>query len=271
MQIKEKVMVITGGSSGIGKATADVFSAKGFVVYELSRHGEDRGAVNHIACDVTDADQIQAALEKIWAACGRIDVILSNAGYGIAGSVEFTTLEDLHRQFDVNWFGAVRFIQLAIPYLRRSGGGRIGITSSVAAVTPIPFQTFYTCTKAALNALVLGLNNELKPFHIQVFALMPGDTKTGFTGQRQTSTQAEEAAVYGGVIQKSIAKMAADEAKGGSVLPLARCLYRLCTQKRKPKPLRGFGAGYRFLLFLAKLLPARLMNWVLYHLYAKSD
>jgi NAD(P)-dependent dehydrogenase (short-subunit alcohol dehydrogenase family) len=266
---KRKVVLISGGSGGIGRATANQFADLGFITYEVSRSGTDRPGIKHITGDVTVKEDMERAVAMVMAEAGRLDIAISNAGYGIAGPIETTSESDVKMQFDVNFFGAVHFIQAALPALRTSGGGRILVTSSVAAVTPIPFQSFYTCTKASLNQLVLCLNNELKPFNIQCVALMPGDTCTTFTDHR-CLTVAEEDPIYGNRAINSIRKMENDERCGSDVEPLARRIVKLTTQKRTPKPVQGFGPGYRTLLFLAKILPVRLMNGILYKLYAKS-
>ncbi|HHX36805.1 MAG TPA: SDR family NAD(P)-dependent oxidoreductase [Clostridiaceae bacterium] len=266
---EHRVVLISGGSGGIGRATADMFAALGHPTFEVSRSGVNRPGVTHITGDVTIKEDMERAVHTVMEQAGRLDIVFSNAGYGIAGPIETTSEADLKGQFDVNLFGAVYFIQAAIPALRASGGGRILVTSSVAAVTPIPFQSFYTCTKASLNQLVLCLNNELKPFNISCVALMPGDTCTPFTDHRRL-TVTEDDPVYGNRAIQSIRKMENDERCGSDVSHLAKRIVKLATQKHKPKPLQGFGAGYRTLLFLTKILPTRLMNAILYKLYASD-
>lgn len=260
------VLLITGGSSGIGKVTCEVFAQHGYTVYEISRRGSDRPGIIHLTGDVTKPSDMIGAVETLWSREGRLDVVISNAGFGISGPVELTSPEDVYRQFDVNVFGSVNLIRAVIPALRASGGGRLLCTSSVAAVTPIPFQSFYTCTKACVNQLVLALNNELRPFNISCAAVMPGDISTGFTDHRCKTEGGTD--IYGKIAAESVAKMEKDERSGGSPLPLANRFYKLATQKRRPKPLSGSGAVYRILLVLAKLLPARFMNYILWKMYA---
>ena len=150
-------LVITGGSSGIGKATAQLFSEKGWQVFELSRSGQSTDSIRHITCDVTRPEETRAAVRDIIDQVGHIDVFISNAGYGISGAIEFTTSEDAHRQFEVNFFGALNSVQAVLPYMRERKAGRIIFTSSVAAVLSIPYQSFYSASKAAINALALAL------------------------------------------------------------------------------------------------------------------
>lgn len=267
--IEQPVVLISGGSSGIGFATAKSFADKGYRVFELSRRKIIQPNVTHIPGDVTKLSDLKEAVNQIMAECGKLNIVICNAGFGISGPIELTSVEDMKVQFDVNFFGTVNLIQAAIPALRESGGGRILCVSSVAAVMPIPYQSFYTCTKASINQLVLALNNELRPFNIQAIALMPGDTKTSFTDMRIKSEQSQECLdIYGDVACNSITKMENDERMGNAVEPLAERIVKLTTQKHTPKPVQGFGFMYRAALGLAKIFPTRLINYILYKIYA---
>lgn len=131
-------VVITGGSSGIGKATAELFAEKGWRVFEWSRSGKSTEAITHISCDVTKPEETKEAARQVIDQAGQIDVFISNAGYGISGAIEFTTSEDAHRQMEVNFFGALNSVQAVLPYMRERKAGRIIFTSSVAAILSIP-------------------------------------------------------------------------------------------------------------------------------------
>jgi len=253
-----KTLVITGGSSGIGLATAELFASRGWQVFSLSRHGADRPGIRHIACDVTDETSVQAAVREVMRHTDRIDTAVSNAGFGISGPVEFTQMDDARRQFDVNFFGAVRFVQAVLPVMRAQKGGTILFTSSVAAVLSVPYQSFYSASKAAVNALALALANEVRPFGVRVSCLMPGDVATGFTAARSKSE-----AGYGvyARAEKAIATMEKDEKGGMAATEMARCLWRMAN-KRRPAPLYVGGTVYKILCFLDRLLPKRIVNWI---------
>mgnify|MGYP000939925263 FL=1 len=148
-----KVAAITGASSGIGRETAKYFQRKGWKVYNLSRRPSGEPGIIHIAADVTDEAEIEKAFALIHAESGGLDLLINNAGFGISGAVEFTELKDAKRQFDVNFFGTLSCIKAALPLLKESRG-RILCISSAAAVFAIPFQSFYSATKAAINILV---------------------------------------------------------------------------------------------------------------------
>lgn len=258
-----KTVVITGGSSGIGRATAEWFAERGWRVFEWSRSGTSTNQVTHICCDVTDPEQTRAAARQVLEQTGAIDVLISNAGYGISGAIEFTTPEDAHRQMDVNFFGALNSVQAVLPHMRERKAGRIIFTSSVAAVLSIPYQSFYSASKAAINALALALQNEVRAFGIHVSVLMPGDVSTGFTTARKKSELGIDA--YGN-IRKAVAAMEKDEQGGMSPRQMAAILYRIAT-RRCPAPQYIGGGQYKIFCLLDRLLPKRFVNWVVGKLY----
>ena len=256
-------VVITGGSSGIGKAAAELFARKGWRVFEWSRSGQTTDTVTHIPCDVTKPEETQAAARQVLAQAGRVDVLIANAGYGISGAIEFTSAEDAHRQMEVNFFGALNSVQAVLPAMREQDSGRIIFTSSVAAVLSIPYQSFYSASKAAVNALALALQNEVRAFGIKVSVLMPGDVATGFTAARKKSESGMD--TYGG-IRRAVAAMEKDEQNGMSPARMAAELYRIATC-RYPAPQYVGGAQYRLFCLLDRILPKRLVNWIVGRLY----
>lgn len=259
----ERIVVITGASQGIGKAAAAAFCENGDRVFNLSRRDPNDPHATHIPCDVTDEMQCKAAIDAVIADAGRIDVLVLNAGFGISGPVETTAIEAMQKQFDVCLFGAVRVLKPALPYLRESKG-TVLFTSSVAAVTPIPYQAFYSACKASINSLVMTLRNEWKGTGVRVAAVLPGDVRTGFTAAREKSP--EDAALYPNAA-RSVAKMEHDEQHGMPPERIAARFVRLSKQKQ-PKPFCSVGFAYSAVLVLMKLLPARLADWVLGKLYA---
>lgn len=259
----QPVVIITGASSGIGRATALLFAEKGYCVYDLSRTGQTSRSITHIACDVTNADNVQQAVATVISQVGRVDVLISNAGYGISGAVEFTDMRDAERQFDVNFFGAVNVVQVVLPYMREQKAGRIIFTSSVAAVYAIPYQAFYSASKAAINSFCLALRNEVSSFGIHVSALMPGDIHTGFTVARMKSNAGEDVYLHQA---KAIRQMEQDEQHGMSAQYIANQLYHI-SQKHCPAPLYTAGWQYKCLVFLNRLLPVRIVNKIVGMMY----
>ena len=152
-----------------------------------------------------------------------------------------------------------------IPQMRGQGGGRILNVSSFAALTPIPFQIWYSVSKAGINSYTMALANELRPFGISAAAIMPGDTKTGFTDVRRKCPEGDD--VYKGVISRSVAKMEKDE-RGGMSPDFAGRLVARLAEKKRIAPLYTVGFGYKCLALLFKLLPATLSNRILGMMYA---
>ena len=260
-----KIAVVTGGTSGIGKETALYLAKNGCTVYELSRRAEGVAGLHHISADVTDETSVRRAVEQIVQEAGRIDILVNNAGFGISGAVEFTDTEEAKRQFDVNFFGMVRMNRAVIAVMRKQGGGRIVNLSSVAAPVPIPFQTYYAASKAAINSYTMALANELRPFGITVGAVMPWDIHTGFTAARHKVGQGDE--IYGGRISRSVKRMEHDEQTGMDPAKAGAFVGRVAL-KTGHKPLYTIGFAYQCAVFLTKILPARVLNWLIGKIYA---
>ena len=263
MASEQRIVVITGASQGIGKAAAAAFSHNGDRVFDLSRHDPKDDHATFVPCDVTDEAQCKRAIETVLREAGRIDVLLLNAGFGISGPIETTAIEAAQKQFDVCLFGAIRVLKPALPALRISRG-TVLFTSSVAAVTPIPYQAFYSAAKAAINSVVMTLRNELKGTGIRVAAVLPGDVKTGFTAAREKN--AVNLKLYPNEV-RSVSKMEHDEQHGMSPERIAKRFVQL-SEKKHPKPFCSVGFLYSAVTVLVKILPARLANAILGKVYA---
>ena len=259
--------MITGGTSGIGLETAKALADQGCRVYEFSRRdGGTDPRIVHLQADVTDESQCQAAVAEIVRREGRIDVLINNAGFGISGAIEFTDTADAQRQFDVNFFGMVRMNKAVLPVMRRQGGGRILSMSSVAAPIAIPFQAYYSASKAAVRTYMLALAPEVRPFGIETCAIMPGDIATGFTAARKKNPAGDD--VYDGRIGRSVAVMEHDEQTGIPASEAGAFVAKKALQKRLPL-LCTLGGKYKVFVFLTRLLPTRLMTWIVGQIYAK--
>ena len=249
-------LVISGGSSGIGKATATLFAERGWRVFELSRHGVSKDGIKHVDCDVTNEESTRQAIDEVLKQTKTIDVVISNAGFGISGAVEFTAIRDAQKQMDVNFMGAVRLTQAVLPQLREQRFGRIIYTSSVAAVLAVPYQSFYSASKAAINAMALA--NEVRAFGITVSVMMPGDVSTGFTDAREKSVAGEE--VYKSA-NKAVSAMEKDERGGMQPIQMAKLFWHIANC-RCPKPQYVGGFVYGVFCFLDRILPKRFVNWI---------
>lgn len=256
-----KTIVITGASKGIGRATAKVFLDNSWQVICLSRTPCNLMGVWNIPCDITDSASIEEAFKSI----NHIDVLFNNAGFGISGAVEFTEKAEVVKQFDLNFASHVEVTKAALPLLKESHG-KIIFTSSAASIFSIPFQSFYSATKASVEILVGALRNELKPFGVQVGCVRLGDIKTEFTANREKSYVGDD--VYGGQIERSVAVMEHDEQNGMDPSAVGKVVYRLACAKWIPA-VRTIGLQYQALSLLAKLLPTSFVNWAVGKLYLK--
>lgn len=261
----EKICVITGGTSGIGKCTAEAMVKKGYTVYELSRREAGNPGMYHIPTDVTDPEACQRAIDAVYSQAGRIDVMINNAGFGISGAIEFTPIEQAKRQLDVNFFGMVNMNRAVLPVMRQQGGGRIVNMSSVAAPIAIPFQAYYSASKAAVRTYSLALASEVRPFGIEVCVIMPGDIATGFTSARRKSCDGDD--VYHGRIARSVAVMEHDEQTGMTAEFAGQFVARCSTQKRA-KLICTMGHKYALFVFLMRILPIGLTTRIVGRIYA---
>ena len=263
MKKDSKVVVITGASSGIGLATATFLAKKGYKVYGISRREFFTPDFIHISQDVTDVEKMSQIFSDIQSREGHIDALVNNAGMGISGAVEYLKQEEVEKIFAVNTKAVIMLCSVIVKYLRRTKGKIINI-SSVAAPISIPFQSCYSATKASIEAFSLALSNELRSQKIKVCCVRPGDTKTGFT-QNRLKTDVENE-IYGDKITKSVKKMEKDEQNGKSPITVAKVVYKVLKRKNPPPNVTG-GFGYKFLCLLAKLLPSRLVNFIVGKLY----
>lgn len=259
-----KVVIITGASSGIGLATAKYLSQKGCNVYAVSRTKVFDKDIKSIQADVTDFEKLKSAYQDIYEIEGRIDVLINNAGMGISGSIEDTDPKDAAYLMDVNFMGVFHSTKAALPLLRAGGQGKIINISSVAGRLSVPFQSFYSSSKAAVNAFSEALHNEVSPYGIQVTSVMPGDIKTGFTKNRQKIE--ESTTVYQSRVQKSVGVMEKDEHNGMEPEYAAKIIYRLVKKKRMPL-YKTIGFKYKIFVLLHKFLPAKFANNIVGSIY----
>jgi len=180
-----KIILITGASSGIGKATALKLLERGHTVYGAGRHVkrmddlEESGGYA-LQMDVTDEKSVEKAVAQVIKEQGRIDVVFNNAGYGVYGTIEDLPMEDIKGQFDVNVFGQARVLKAVLPHMRRQKSGLIINMSSVVGQVSLAISGWYAATKHAVEAMSDALRQEVKHLGINVIIIEPGAVKTGF-------------------------------------------------------------------------------------------
>ncbi len=263
----KKVVLITGASSGIGLATAKLAAAAGHVVYGTSRSIKSVEGIRMLKMDVCQDSEVDAGIGQIMREQGRLDVLIGNAGSGIAGSVEDTGIDEAKSQFEVNYFGALRVLCKVLPIMRRQGSGSIVTVSSVAGMLAIPFQSGYSATKFALESTLEALRSEVAPFGIRVSLVEPGDTRTGFTGARTLTVAAQSNKAYAERLTRSVKRMAHDEQHGATPEKVARVICRVAFSKYPPVR-TAVGLDYKLILLMKRLLPDRLLVHVLRMMYA---
>ena len=263
---KPFVILVTGASQGIGLTIAERFAKDGYTVIGVARRTTKHASgVDMQVMDVSQPETIQQTLTYIKKTYGRLDALINNAGFGIAGALEETPPEAIQQLFDVNVFGLLNVSKACLPLLKASRGIILNI-GSVAGDFTIPFQTVYSMSKASVASLSEGLRQELKPFGIRVVNIKPGDTKSNFSASRQRYQSANS--VYEKRLTRSIAVMAKDEANGlppDSVFKVCRRLIH----KTHPPVSVTVGISYQLLQLLKRLLPERFVQWLLYRMYGR--
>lgn len=255
-EIVKKIAIVTGASGGIGLCTAKKLVDAGYKVYGISRRVCDNG-FECISADVRDYENTARIFREIYEREGRIDLLINNAGIGVAGAIEETSAKNVQDSVDVNLTAVCVLCSQVIHYLKE--GAKIINISSVGGVIPLPFQAVYSATKAGVEIFSRAIANELKPRKIKVCAVLPGDTKTGFTAARVCEGTSERA-------KRSVGKMAHDEQHGKSPEDVAKIIVKLA--KRKNPPLRvSVGGVSKLEVFLTRLCSVKFINGIVSKLY----
>jgi len=174
---------VTGASAGIGEAAARALAGAGFTVYGTSRRaaaGEERGGVVFLPLDVTDDESVAGVVRGVRERSGRMGVLVNNAGVGVAGAAEESSIEQARALFETNVFGAIRMTRAVLPHMREQGSGRIINVSSVLGFLPAPFMALYAATKHAIEGYSESLDHEVRDHGVRVLLVEPGYTKTSF-------------------------------------------------------------------------------------------
>lgn len=225
------VVLITGITSGFGKAIAETLNARGHKVYGTHRKEvQPMQGITYIKADVSNDRDCAEAVRRVVDAEGTIDVFINNAGMGIAGPLEFNTLEEAWQQMDVNWMGMVRFLHYVVPVMRRQGYGKILCISSIGGLIGLPYQGLYSASKFAIEGYCEALRLELRPFGVKVIVIEPGDFATSFTAQRKSVSSTEAGRAYSSY-GKSLKSIEHDERSGLKPEYLAKKVSRIILKK----------------------------------------
>ena len=252
----QKVILVTGVSSGIGKAIATHLANRGFRVFGTQRkptNGEQVPNLTVLPLDVRDPQSVQSCVDAVLQQAGRIDALVNNAGYALIGASEETTIEEAQQLFDTNFFGVLRMTRAVLPILRRQGFGRIVNIGSVAGFLPTPYQAIYSASKHALEGYSESLDYEVRQFGIRVSVIEPGFIRTNLTLNSQFAGNA--LAVYAGERSHVDDALRKEIANGDDPLKVAGIVLEALTS-RSPRQVYLAGRGAKQVSLLRKFAPS---------------
>src|SRR5881394_3832823 len=260
MKLKNPVALVTGASSGIGKATAERLATAGYKVYGTSRRGAQTGqrAFAMLPLDVTSDEAVEAAVGDVMRRSGRIDVLVNNAGFSVApAGAEESSIEQARSIFDTNFFGIVRMTRAVVPHMRHQGGGRILNIGSVLGFLPAPYMALYAATKHAIEGYSESLDHELRTKGIRVSVIEPSYTRTEFDAHLlEADSKLDEyrqaRTAVGKRVQEAVAAADAPSVVAGVVLQAAAAAH--------PKLRYTAGRGASRLRWLRRFAPAGVMD-----------
>jgi len=267
----EQVILVTGCSSGIGRATAIEAAARGHRVFASARNLNDLAELERpprlegLRLDVTDSSSIRAAIEQVASRAGRLDALVNNAGYAQYGAVEEVTDEQWRAQFDANLFGAIETTRAALPLMRRSGGGTLVMVSSVGGRVVIPFAAPYCASKHALEALADALRVELSAFGIRTVVVEPGPIETRFDERARSlvTPLLGRPGPYRELYAGAERAMDGDFQRGKRPASVVARVILDAIESRRPRPRYRVTSMARTLIPLSRLLPARWIDGLL--------
>ena len=258
-----KVVLITGGSSGIGKAVGNYLFFKGFIVYGTSRDSSKypNSKFNLIDLDVNNKDSISSCVDKVINKEGKIDILVNNAGVGITGPLEEIPDNEILNNFSTNFNGPLMLIKKVLPYMRSNKCGLIINITSVLAYLGTPFRSIYSGSKSALDIVSETLNMEVKDHGINVVCIAPGDYSTNIAASRYHSRLTKDSPYYGSY-SKALENMNSDVNKGSDPVKIGKLVYKIIN-KKKPKIKYTTGTFIeKSVPFLKFILPQRLFQYI---------
>jgi len=258
--MKSKIAIVTGASSGIGAATAELLANSGYKVYGTSRKGAQSSQRSYkmIALDVNSEESIEAALNEVVQIEGRIDLVVNNAGFGVApAGAEESSIEQTKMIFDTNFFGIVRMTRAVVPYMRKQGEGRIINIGSILGLIPAPYMATYAATKHAVEGFSESLDHELRTRGIRVSVVEPGYTNTHFEANTQeVDAKLEEYTTA----RKALAKLMKIAVAGGDDPKVVANVVLKAANAKHPKLRYAAGKLACRLSFLRRFAPAALVD-----------
>jgi NAD(P)-dependent dehydrogenase (short-subunit alcohol dehydrogenase family) len=260
MTKRSPVVLVTGVSSGIGRAVADAFAAKGFEVFGTSRNPRTTqpvAGVELIQLDVTDDASVAAAVSTVVQRAGRIDIVVNNAGAGVFGAAEETSTTQAQQLFDTNFFGLVRLTREVLPHLRAQRSGRIINIGSVLGFLPSPYGSLYAASKHAVEGYSESLDHETRDFGVRVSVVEPGYTNTSFEAN---ATDADSPLDSYAAVREHVKQVIAKAVRAGDDPAVVAQTVLKAATSRTPKVRYPAGPLARRLSLLKKFAPAALLD-----------
>ena len=251
-------MIVIGGSSGIGYETCVRLVNRGWNVTNVSRTACNNAKVNNICADVTCGSEAYDAIAATAERYG-LNALVYCAGFSMAAPIEYAKETDYKYLFEVNFFGALKAMQAAIPHMKKKGG-KIVLVGSLGGDVPIVFDSFYSCSKAALEMLAMEANTELNAYNVAVTAVLPGGTATNFTFKRKVYPE-EENGSYAKPLNRAVAALANMEQSGMKPGRVAEDIYKVLIAP-KPPIIKTCGAVNNMKRFYARVTPAKMTAYV---------
>lgn len=267
--MKDKVVLITGGSSGIGKSIGLYLKSRGFKVYGTTRDlakYPDFEDFELLELDVTNAESITKTIEQIIRVEDRLDVLINNAGVGITGPVEETPNNEILKAFDTNLHGPLRMIKAVLPQMREQRSGLIINITSIAGYMGLPFRGIYSGTKAALGTVTEALRMEVKDFGINIATLAPGDFSTNIAAGRY-HVPVRESSAYGKSYGDTLQIINDDVDNGGNPILVAKKVYRIIENKHPNVHYKVGASLQKFSSVLKSVLPDKVFEKLLLKYY----
>ncbi len=270
MEASGRVVLITGASSGIGEACARHLAERGYRVFGTSRRGAEapRDGIEMVAMDVDDDASVETAVAAVLQRAGRIDAVVNNAGWALAGAVEDTPTDEARAQMETNLFGVWRVCRAVLPAMRAAGGGYIVNIGSIGGRVGLPFQAAYSASKFAVAGFTEALSGEVRPFGIHAVLIEPGNYRTAITAKRRIAAGAGDRSAYARAFAKTLEIIERDEQRGSPPEEVARLVHRIL-QTRSPRSRYMVGPlGERLATILGQsLLPRRTFERVVMRIY----
>ena len=260
-----KVVLITGGSSGIGKAIGEYLTNKGFTVYGTSRNPEkyqEKFPFSLLKMEVTQIDSITEVVSTIIEKESRLDVIINNAGIGITGPIEETPDSEIKNAFNVNVHGPINVIKAGIPQMRKQGSGLIINITSIAGYMGLPYRGIYSATKAALEITAEAFRMEIQQFGIRMTNIAPGDFATNIAAGRFHAPVLENSP-YKEVYGRTLKMMNEHVDNGEDPKKLAQDVYHIINEKKPKVRYKAGSLIQKFSIVLKRILPSKMYEKIL--------